>query len=151
MIGLLAGRVAAVQYWMMLKVSLHRETLGAHLAVSSAYGARMISRLRWQVAEARQLGQYRLGRLLGAGGMGEVYLAEHLLLKRPCTVKLIRPGEATDPRALERFEREVRLTATLSHPNIVAVTTAVTADQPLVSNALLRARLGTACSSCCEQ
>jgi hypothetical protein len=91
------------------------------LAVGSTYGARTISRLRRQVAEARQLGQYRLGRLLGAGGMGEVYLAEHLLLKRPCAVKLIRPGEATDPRALERFEREVRLTATLSHPNIVEV------------------------------
>jgi len=91
------------------------------LAVGSTYGARTISRLRKQVAEARQLGQYRLGRLLGAGGMGEVYLAEHQLLKRPCAVKLIRPGEATDPRALERFEREVRLTATLSHPNIVDV------------------------------
>jgi eukaryotic-like serine/threonine-protein kinase len=91
------------------------------LAVGSTYGARTISRLRRQVAEARQLGQYRLGRLLGAGGMGEVYLAEHLLLKRPCALKLIRPAEATDPRALERFEREVRLTATLSHPNIVEV------------------------------
>ena len=68
------------------------------LAVGSTYGARTISRLRRQVAEARQLGQYRLGRLLGAGGMGEVYLAEHLLLKRPCAVKLIRPAEATDPR-----------------------------------------------------
>jgi serine/threonine protein kinase len=91
------------------------------LAVGSTYGARTISRLRRQVAEARQLGQYRLGRLLGTGGMGEVYLAEHVLLKRPCAVKLIRPGEATDPSALERFEREVRLTATLSHPNIVDV------------------------------
>ena len=91
------------------------------LAVGSTYGARTISRLRRQVALARQLGQYRLGRLLGAGGMGEVYLAEHLLLKRPCAVKLIRPGEATDPRAMDRFEREVRLTATLSHPNIVEI------------------------------
>ena len=48
-------------------------------------------------------------------------LAEHLLLKRPCALKLIRPGDATDPRALERFEREVRLTAALSHPNIVEI------------------------------
>ena len=53
--------------------------------------------------------------------MGEVYLAEHQLLKRPCALKLIRPGDATDPRALERFEREVRLTATLSHPNTVEI------------------------------
>jgi serine/threonine-protein kinase len=53
--------------------------------------------------------------------MGEVYLAEHQLLKRPCAVKLIRPGDVGDCRAVARFEREVRLTATLSHPNTVEV------------------------------
>jgi serine/threonine-protein kinase len=53
--------------------------------------------------------------------MGEVYLAEHQLLKRACALKLIRPDSSADPRALERFEREVRLTATLSHPNTVEV------------------------------
>ncbi len=93
----------------------------AILAVGSAYGARTIFRLRRQVAEARQLGQYRLKRRIGAGGMAEVYLAEHQLLKRPCAVKLIRPGVVTDPRAMQRFEREVRLTARLSHPNTVEV------------------------------
>ena len=68
------------------------------LAVGSTFGARTMSGLRRQVAEARQLGQYRLRRRLGVGGMGEVYLAEHQLLKRPCAVKLIRPGEADRPR-----------------------------------------------------
>ncbi|SIO31288.1 serine/threonine protein kinase [Singulisphaera sp. GP187] len=91
------------------------------LAVGSAFGARTISQLRRQVAEARQLGQYRLRRRIGSGGMGEVYLAEHQLLKRPCAVKLIRPEDVADPRALARFEREVQLTATLSHPNTVEV------------------------------
>jgi serine/threonine-protein kinase len=91
------------------------------LAVGSSFGARMTSRLRREVAEARQLGQYCLRRRIGSGGMGEIYLAEHRLLKRPCAVKLIRPGDATDPRALERFEREVRLTAALSHPNTVDI------------------------------
>jgi eukaryotic-like serine/threonine-protein kinase len=91
------------------------------LAAGSASGAHTISRLRRQVREARQLGQYRLTRLLGAGGMGEVYLAEHQLLKRPCAVKLIRPGVEASAKALERFEREVRLTATLSHPNTVEI------------------------------
>jgi serine/threonine-protein kinase len=91
------------------------------LAAGATYGARTTSRLRRQVAEARQLGQYRLQRRIGVGGMGEVYLAEHLLLKRPCALKLVRPGGATDTKALERFEREVRLTATLSHPNTVEI------------------------------
>jgi serine/threonine-protein kinase len=93
----------------------------AILAVGSAYGARTIFGLRREVAEARQLGQYRLKRQIGTGGMAEVYLAEHQLLKRPCAVKLIRPGPVTDARALKRFEREVRLTAKLSHPNTVEV------------------------------
>jgi eukaryotic-like serine/threonine-protein kinase len=91
------------------------------LAVVSTFGARAISRLRRQVAEARQLGQYRLRGLIGSGGMGEVYLAEHQLLKRPCALKLIRPGAVADRNALERFEREVQITATLSHPNTVEV------------------------------
>jgi serine/threonine-protein kinase len=91
------------------------------LAAGSALGAGAISRLRRQVAEARQLGQYRLRRRLGAGGMGEVYLAEHRLLKRPCALKLIRTDGVGDLTALARFEREVRLTATLSHPNTVEI------------------------------
>jgi len=91
------------------------------VAAGSAFGARTISRLRRQVVEARQLGQYRLRRRIGAGGMGEVYLAEHQLLKRPCALKLIRAGDVSDPKALERFEREVRITAMLSHPNTVEI------------------------------
>jgi serine/threonine-protein kinase len=91
------------------------------LAAISAFGAHTISRLRQQVVEARQLGQYRLGRRIGSGGMGDVYLAEHQLLKRPCAVKLIRPGELLKSGTVKRFEREVRINATLSHPNIVEI------------------------------
>jgi eukaryotic-like serine/threonine-protein kinase len=91
------------------------------LAVGTVSGARTMSRLRRQVAEAQQLGQYRLRQRIGAGGMGEVYLAEHQLLKRPCAIKLIRPGDSADPKALDRFEREVRITATLSHWNTVEI------------------------------
>ncbi len=88
---------------------------------SCVYGTYMINNLRLEAFEARQLGQYRLRNLIGAGGMGEVYLAEHQLLKRPCAIKLIRPGKARDPRALARFEREVRATAKLSHWNTVEI------------------------------
>jgi hypothetical protein len=104
-----------------LQLSTFDASLLAILAAGTAYGADVISRLRSQVVEARQLGQYHLKRKLGSGGMGEVYLAEHGLLKRPCAVKLIRPGGATDARALELFEREVRLTANLSHWNTVEI------------------------------
>src|SRR5258708_34958086 len=53
--------------------------------------------------------------------MGEVYLAEHVLVRRPCALKLIRPEWAGDPTNLARFEREVRATAALTHPNIVEI------------------------------
>ena len=87
----------------------------------SVYGTHVINVLRDEAIEARLLNQYRLVQRLGTGGMGEVYLGEHRLLKRPCAVKLIRPATAADPIELARFEREVRATARLSHPNTVEV------------------------------
>ncbi len=53
--------------------------------------------------------------------MGDVYLAEHLLLKRPCAIKLIRGEKAGDAEAFKRFEREVRATAQLTHWNTVEI------------------------------
>ncbi len=92
------------------------------LSVGTAVvGVATISRLRVEAFEAKQLGQYKLRRLIGAGGMGEVYLAEHTLMKRPCAIKLIRPNKANDPQALARFEREVRATAKLSHWNSIEI------------------------------
>lgn len=90
-------------------------------AISSVYGAHIINTLRNEAFRARQLGQYRLKERIGAGGMGEVYLAEHQLLKRPCAIKLIRASSAEDPNALARFEREVRTTAKLSHWNTIHI------------------------------
>jgi serine/threonine-protein kinase len=86
-----------------------------------AYGAHRIEVLRIDVVAARRLGQYVLKARLGGGGMGEVYLAEHLLLKQPCAIKLIHPGRAGDPKALSRFEREVQATARLKHFNTVHI------------------------------
>lgn len=87
----------------------------------SAYGVYILDSLRHEACEAKRLNQYQLGRLLGAGGMGEVYLAEHRLLKRQCAVKLVNPDDDDNPDALARFEFEVRSAARLSHPNIVEV------------------------------
>jgi serine/threonine-protein kinase len=85
------------------------------------YGGYRIETLRRDAQTARQLGQYLLTRQLGSGGMGEVYLAEHRLLKRPCAVKLIRPEQAGDALSLQRFEREAQATAALTHPATVQV------------------------------
>jgi serine/threonine-protein kinase len=84
-------------------------------------GVHTIGTLRREAFAAKQLGQYRLKQKLGSGGMGEVYLAEHQMMKRPCAVKLIRPEKAGDPRMLARFEREVRATAKLSHWNSIDI------------------------------
>jgi serine/threonine-protein kinase len=89
--------------------------------LSSILGVRTINRLRDEALRARQFGQYKLKKLIGSGGMGEVYLAEHLLLKRPCAIKIIRPEKAGDPKVLARFEREVQATAKLSHWNSVDI------------------------------
>ena len=92
--------------------------VGAGMAT---YAARILHHLRSELHEARRLGQYQLVRRLGAGGMGEVYLAEHQLLKRPCAVKLIRPEAGADALARARFEREVQAASQIGHPNTVEI------------------------------
>jgi hypothetical protein len=66
-------------------------------------------------------GRYRLGSLLGGGGMARVYVASDRLLERQVAVKVLSPPYAQDPVFVERFRREARAAARLSHPNIVAV------------------------------
>jgi tRNA A-37 threonylcarbamoyl transferase component Bud32 len=90
-------------------------------AMVAIVGVHTINTLRHEAFVAKQLGQYRLKRLLGSGGMGDVYLAEHQMMKRPCAVKVIRPEKAGDPQVLARFEREVRATAKLSHWNSIDI------------------------------
>ena len=65
------------------------------------------------------LGDFRLESKLGAGGMGEVYLATQLSLNRPVAVKVLPPAMTKDPETIARFGREVKMQARLSHPNIV--------------------------------
>jgi tRNA A-37 threonylcarbamoyl transferase component Bud32 len=84
-------------------------------------GSHKIRELHEKAHEAQKLGQYRLKQVIGFGGMGAVYLAEHVMLRRQCAIKLIRADQAGDPKALLRFEREVRATATLTHWNTVEI------------------------------
>jgi serine/threonine-protein kinase len=87
----------------------------------AVFGSYRFHYLQQQAFQAQQLGQYRLKTRLGAGGMGEVYLAEHVLLRRPCAIKLIRPDQVRDPSVIQRFEREVQAMAKLTHWNTVEV------------------------------
>jgi serine/threonine protein kinase len=68
-----------------------------------------------------RVGRYRLGETIGAGGMGEVLLGHDEVLDRPVAIKLLRKELASDPASLERFRREARIAASLSHPGIASV------------------------------
>jgi eukaryotic-like serine/threonine-protein kinase len=103
-----------------------RSVAGPALAVGFAYmGARVVYRLGREVAAARELGSYRLEKLLGQGGMGEVWQARHRMLARPAAIKLIRPGPVRNGRpaisedAIRRFEREAQVIARLRSPHTV--------------------------------
>ena len=94
------------------------------LTTTMAYvGARVVYALGTEVTEARELGSYRLVERLGAGGMGEVWRAQHRLLARPAAIKLIRGAGAgnigASDEAVRRFEQEAQVTARLSSPHTV--------------------------------
>ncbi len=70
----------------------------------------------------RELGQYRLGQVIGRGSMARVYGAEHLTLKRPCAIKVLSPGLVErQPQVREQFWGEARVVANLVHPHVVTV------------------------------
>lgn len=96
-------------------------TLPPVAAAVAVYAAHSIYRIREAAYQGRRFGQYVLGERIGSGGMGEVFRAEHLLLKRPCAIKLIRPDQTLDERTIQRFETEVRAAAALSHPNTIEI------------------------------
>lgn len=110
----------------------HEAAALTSLLLSSAYvfgtylflvvGGHVVWSLRRRAFEARNLGRYRLKRRLASGGMGEVWVAHHPGLKRDVAVKILRDEvQMASENAVPRFEREVRATAELSHPNTVRV------------------------------
>jgi eukaryotic-like serine/threonine-protein kinase len=95
-------------------------------ALLAWFSSSYIHKLGRYILRAREIGSYKLISPLGAGGMGEIWLAEHKLLARPSALKIIKPeilgadaGARTE--ALARFEREAQATASLSSPHTIRV------------------------------
>ena len=72
---------------------------------------------------------YKVGELLGKGGMGVVYRAQDTKLKRPVALKMIKPGLTADPDRLKRFLQEARAAAAITHPSIAQVYDIDTVDE----------------------
>ena len=70
----------------------------------------------------KQIGNYRMDKILGRGGMGTVYFGEHVYIKKPVAVKVLHPQFARYQEAIHRFLREARAATSINHPNIVDVT-----------------------------
>ena len=114
----LAQQVSELMSWRYVSTNILIVLVGAVLAT---YASHVLNNLRKEVHDAKRYGQYQLVSKLGSGGMGDVFLAEHVLMKRPCALKLIRSETAASPLALARFEREVKTTASLTHPHTIEI------------------------------
>lgn len=66
-------------------------------------------------------GRYRVIQQLGEGGMGQVYLAEHVRMKRKSAIKIMRPALVHEPEALQRFTREAENASKINHPNVASI------------------------------
>jgi len=93
----------------------------ALLGATSVFVTRTLYGLRKTAFRAQRLGNYVLHKEIGEGGMGRVYVAEHALMCRPSAVKVLKAASGADGTALARFEREVRLSSSLSHPNTITI------------------------------
>lgn len=94
--------------------------MGVAIVIATAVLSHTIYGLRERVRDMSRLGQYVLESKLGEGGMGIVYRASHGMLRRPTAIKLL-PQERSSAEDIQRFEREVQLTAKLTHPNTVTI------------------------------
>lgn len=93
------------------------------MAIAAMMLSRTIYRLGARVTQEREMGSYRLVERIGAGGMGEVWRAEHRLLAREAAIKLIAPAKGSEGSVVvrQRFEREARAIAALQSPHTVTL------------------------------
>jgi serine/threonine protein kinase len=88
---------------------------------ASAFGEAPLFKPASRLDPGCALGSYRIERLIGAGGMGEVYRARDTTLGRDVAIKILPHLFTSDPERLARFEREARMLAALNHPHIGAI------------------------------
>jgi serine/threonine-protein kinase len=90
-------------------------------AIVVVWGGHVMWSLRQSVFESRKLGRYRLLKKIGQGGMGEVWRAEDRALRRNVALKILSPELGRKPSRVARFEREIQVTAAVTHPNVVRI------------------------------
>ncbi len=101
-------------------------TCGAEYGDDQLFCVRDGTALRKSAAGTDLVGEiiaerYHITKKLGEGGMGQVYLAEHVKMGRRCAIKIMTPGTMSDPDAISRFNREAANASRISHPNVCAI------------------------------
>ena len=100
---------------------LAREPPSDFLGVSAAAPAFALAAEGAGDLTGQQIGSYRVHSRLGSGGMGDVFRAHDMKLRRDVAIKILPPVFSLDQQRLARFEREARVLATLNHPHIGAI------------------------------
>jgi len=120
----IAVEVSAAEAFVPLRYLNHAFALILALIAAALaavlWSAFNVRRLRRAVGADAVIGQYRIERQIGEGGMAHVYLARHALLRRPVALKMLKRHLATD-EIVARFEREVQLASELTHPNTIEI------------------------------
>ncbi len=110
----LGARVASFErVWRLIGVAL--------IAGVSVLVSRNLYALQRSAQRAQRLGNYLIEKELGKGGMGQVYVARHAMICRPTAVKVMTSPDGDGRAGLARFEREVQLSASLTHPNTITI------------------------------
>lgn len=105
-------------YWRDLAINAIFLSLSSALLI---HIVRSLEKGRRTLCEDRRYGNYVIENFIGTGGMGKVYRARHVSMLRPTALKIMEPKNQDLAQAIQRFEREVKLSATLCHPNTITI------------------------------